>query len=233
MRSYGQYCPIARAAELLGDRWTVLIVREMSFGVCRFNELHRCLPGISRSVLAQRLRHLERTGLVERRPSGYHLTDAGTDLRPVLRALGQWAARWAFGEPDPGELDSALLMRWIGRHMRTDRLPPRRVVVQFDFAVPKVRRYWLVLDPDEVSVCLHDPGLEVDLVVTADTEALYAVYLGRRTLRGAMREDLVRLAGPPALVRAFPGWFAWSDFAPDVRAAVTEARSRVPVGAGS
>ena len=224
MRSYGQYCPVAKAAQILGDRWTVLIVREMSFGVHRFNEMERCLPGISRSVLAQRLRHLEHIGLIERqtgegRTVDYRLTDAGHDLKPVLQALGEWAARWAFGDPDPRELDPDLLMRWISRHVAMDRLPGRRIVAQFEFPVPRSQRYWLVLEPEEASVCLHSPGFDTDVFVTADTEALYGVYLGRRTLQSAMREGLVTVEGTPSLVRAFPRWFTWSDFAPAVRAA--------------
>ena len=222
MRSYGQYCPVARAAELLGDRWTVLIVRELSFGVEHFNELERCLPGISRSVLAQRLRHLERVGLVGRVPADhgkpvYRLTAAGADLRPVLKALGDWAARWAFTEPDPVELDPDLLIRWISRHVDRDEVPAHRVVVQFDFPRPRLRCYWLVLTRQEVSVCLHDPGFDTDVHVTADIAALYDVYLGRRTLAQAMATEQVALSGPLPLLRAFPRWFTWSDFAPAVR----------------
>jgi DNA-binding HxlR family transcriptional regulator len=225
VRTYGQYCPVAKAAQIIGDRWTVLIVREMSFGVHRFNEMERCLPGISRSVLTQRLRHLEHIGIVERQASDagraveYHLTDAGLDLKPVLTALGEWAARWAFGDPDPRELDPDLLMRWISRHVATEHLPGRRVVAQFEFPLPRSRRYWLVLEPDEVSVCLRDPGFETDVYVTADTEALYSVYLGRRTLRSAMVDGLIQVEGASTLVRAFPRWFRWSDFAPAIRAA--------------
>ncbi len=223
MRSYGQYCPVARAAEVLGDRWTVLIVREMSYGVEHFNELERCLPGISRSVLAQRLRHLERVGLVARvLPAGggkpvYRLTAAGRDLKPVLKSLGEWAAHWAFGEPDPDELDPDLLIRWISRHVNQDAFPPRRVVVRFDFPRPRLRCYWLVLSRQEVSVCLQDPGFDTDVHLTADLAALYDVYLGRRSLAQAISAGLVELAGERQLVRDFPHWFTWSDFAPAVR----------------
>jgi DNA-binding HxlR family transcriptional regulator len=226
MRSYGQYCPIAKAAQILGDRWTVLIVREMSFGVHRFNELERCLPGISRSVLAQRLRHLERVGLVRREPQtdsrghDYRLTEAGVALKPVLRSLGDWAARWAFGDPQPDELDPDLLMRWISRHVAVDALPPRRAVAQFTFRRPRHRTYWLVLQRDEVSVCLHDPGFEPDVYVTAEPAALYDVYLGRQSLHRAMAAGLVAVDGQATMVRAFPRWFTWSQFAPVVREAL-------------
>jgi DNA-binding HxlR family transcriptional regulator len=225
VRSYGQYCPIAKSAEILGDRWTLLIVREMSFGVSRFNEMERALPGISRSVLTQRLRHLERVGLVERvaepgpAAARYRLTRAGQDLKPVLHALGDWAAQWAFGDPDPKELDPDLLMRWISRHVATDRLPGRRVVAEFELSAGRPRRYWLVMEPHEISVCLHDPGFASDVNVAADVAALYKVYLGRLTLEEAIRAGQVTLSGAVTMVRAFPRWFAWSDFAPTVRAA--------------
>lgn len=223
MRSYGQYCPVAKAAEVLGDRWTVLLMREMGFGVDRFNEMERCLPGISRSVLTQRLRHLERVGLIERHAADgsvrYDLTPAGRDLKPVIKSLGEWAAKWAFADPDPRELDPDLLMRWISRHIAHDQLPARRVVAQFVLSGPRTKRYWLVLEPHEASVCVHDPGFDADVVVTADTEALYCVYTGRRTLASAMKDGLVAIDGRREIVRAFPRWFNWSDFAPTVREA--------------
>jgi HxlR-like helix-turn-helix len=191
----------------------------MTFGVGRFNELQRCLPGISRSVLAQRLRQMQRAGIVTQGDGEYLLTDAGRDLKPVLRALGNWAARWAFGDPDPAELDTDLLMRWIGRHVATSELPARRVVARFDFTAPRVRRYWLVLDSEETSVCLHDPGFDTDVFLTSDAETLYRVYLGRCTLRDALRAGSVTVTGTSTMVRAFPRWFAWSDFAPAMRVA--------------
>ena len=223
LRSYGQYCPIAKGAELLGDRWTLLIVREMGFGVRHFNELERCLPGISRSVLAQRLRQMEHRGLVERRRSEsgrtieYRLTAGGRALKGVLRELGEWAATWAFGDPNPDELDPDLLMRWICRHVDHEQLADRRVVVQFEFRLPRRRRYWLVLEPGEASVCMQDPGFGSEVFVKADTGALYRVYLGRLSLRQAMRDHLVTVEGASTLVRAFPHWFTWSQFAPVVR----------------
>jgi DNA-binding HxlR family transcriptional regulator len=179
MQRYGQYCPLARGAEVLGDRWTLLIIREMLFGVQRFNELERFLPGISRSVLAQRLRHLQRVGLVERHADAdgqrslYLLTQAGRDLRPVVRAIGNWGAKWAFGDPDPAELDPDLVVQWISRHLAWEELPARRVVVQFAVTGPPVRRYWLVIQPEDVSVCMHDPGFGVDAVFRSDARTLY------------------------------------------------------------
>jgi DNA-binding HxlR family transcriptional regulator len=224
MRSYGQYCPVAKATEVLGDRWTLLIVREMLGGASGFNQLQRFLPGISRSVLTDRMRALERAEVIERRtgPKGrtleYRLTPAGRDLQPVVQAIGEWGATWSFTEPRPGELDPSLLIVWIARHVDRRRLPPNRTVVRFDFRNPK-RRFWMVLEPSEVSVCLHHPGFDVDLEVNVDTATLYGVYLGRTELGAAIRAGKLTMSGPRALQRGLGRWFTWSAFAPASRAA--------------
>jgi DNA-binding HxlR family transcriptional regulator len=223
MHGYGQYCPLARGAEVLGDRWTLLIIREMLHGVNRFNELERYLPGISRSVLAQRLRHLTRMGLIEhqdgaggQRPE-YLLTEAGRDLRPVVDVIGTWGARWAFGDPDPEELDPDLVVTWISRHLAREHLPARRVVVQFDVTGSATRRYWLVIEPDDVSVCMQDPGFGTDAVFRSDARTLYRVYLGELTLPEAHRSGRLDLQAAPGMAGQVPTWFAWSRFAPAVR----------------
>lgn len=230
MRGYAQYCPIAKGSEVLGDRWTLLIVRELLGGATGFNELQRGLPGISRSVLADRLRSLERAEIVARRRGpggrtlGYRLTPAGRDLESVVQAIGEWGATWAFTDPRPEELDPDLLIVWMARHVDLERLPPGRTVVKFDFRDP-AKRYWMVLEPAEVSVCLQHPGFDVDLEVAVDTDTLYRVYLGRADLTGAVRARKLTLTGPTALQRAFSRWFTWSAFAPASRAA-GERRSR-------
>jgi DNA-binding HxlR family transcriptional regulator len=218
MRSYAQYCPVAKASEVLGDRWTLLIVREMLGGASGFNELQRGLPGISRSVLSDRMRALERAEVIERRtgPNGrtleYRLTAAGRDLQPVVQAIGEWGATWSFTDPRPTELDPDLLIVWMARHADRQRLPPDRTVVRFDFRNPK-RRYWMVLEPSEVSVCLQHPGFDVDLEVTVDTTTLYRVYLGQAELGSAIAAGKLTLNGPRTLQRGFGRWFTWSAFA--------------------
>ena len=224
MRGYGQYCPVAKATEVLGDRWTLLIVREMLGGVSGFNQLQRGLPGISRSVLTDRMRALERAEVIERRtgPKGrtleYRLTPAGRDLQPVVQAIGEWGATWSFTDPHPDELDPALLIVWMARHVHRHRLPPNRTVVKFDFRDPK-RRFWMVLEPAEVSVCLQHPGFDVDLEVTVDTATLYRIYLGRAELGVAVRAGKLTMSGPRALQRGLGDWFTWSAFAPASRRA--------------
>ena len=235
MRSYGQYCPVAKATEILSDRWTLLIVRELLGGARGFNELQRGLPGISRSVLTERMRALERAEVIERRtgPRGrtleYRLTPAGRDLQPVVQAIGEWGATWSFTEPRPDELDADLLIVWMARHVDRERLPPNRIVVQFDFRGPE-RRYWMVLEPGEVSVCVQHPGFAVDLEVVVDTATLYRVYLGRAALNSAIRSGHLTMNGSRALQRGFADWFTWSAFAPASRAAEERrtAASRLP-----
>jgi len=235
MRSHAQYCPVAKATEVLGDRWTLLIVREMLGGATGFNELQRGLPGISRSVLTDRMRMLERAEVVERRtgPTGrtleYRLTSAGRDLQPVVQALGEWGATWSVTEPRAEELDPYLLTVWMARHVDHERLPPDRIVVQFDFRDPK-QRYWMVLEPSEVSVCLQHPGFDVDLKIAVDTTALYRIYLGRAELGGTVRAGQLTMSGPPTLQTGFGDWFTWSAFAPASRTAQDRraAASRLP-----
>ena len=217
MRSYGQYCPVSKGAELLGDRWTLLIVRELLFGPLGFNQIERGLPGISRSVLAERLRRLQRDGIVRRGAAGYAFTAAGEELRPVVQAIGDWVARWIMEDPGPAELDPNLLMVWISRHMRDEALPQRRVVVQFRFTDLASRCSWLVIDHNDVSVCLEHPGFSEDLIVTSTTRSLYRVYMGRTTLQAAISAGEVTLDGSPSVMRAFPKWMAWSNFAPTMR----------------
>ena len=195
---YDQYCPIAKGSETLGDRWTLLIVRELLQGTGGFNELQRGLPGISRSVLAERLRKLERSQIIERQtgPTGrtirYRPTLAGRDLQPVLDAVGQWAATWAFTDPHPEELDPDLLMMWIARHVDHTQLPEARTVIQFDLRNP-TKRYWLVLEPADVSVCLQHPGFDPHLTLSADTATMYHVYLGQTELSAALRASTVTM----------------------------------------
>jgi DNA-binding HxlR family transcriptional regulator len=227
MHLYGQYCPVARAAEILADRWTVLIVRELLADVGHFNELQRGLPHMSRTLLAERLRRLEQFGVLERRIASrgkqaeYRLTAAGHELQPIIDQFGEWGARWAFGDPRPSELDPIILLWWMRRRVRIEAIGRRRVVIQFDFRSPR-QGYWLLIERRDVSVCLKDPGFDIDVIVSADIRALYQVWLGRMSFSEALCKELVRLDAAPADARAFPGWFAWSPMANAVRGAFAD-----------
>jgi DNA-binding HxlR family transcriptional regulator len=219
MQKYNQYCPVARASEILADRWTPLIVRELLLGSHRFNDIERGLPGISRSLLASRLRDLEHAGVVERLPGTqphvmeYHLGDAGRDLKPVVEALGAWGVRWAFGEPTLEEMDAGLLVWKVHQRIAQGLLPERRTVVEFDFTGPCGRRVWLVLERHDVSVCVTPPRFESDLIVHADLALFYRVWFGYIDYDAALRCGTVVVDGPPSLARQLPRWFMWSPMA--------------------
>jgi len=235
MHLYGQYCPVARAAEILADRWTVLIIRELLADITHFNELERGLPGVSRTLLTERLRRLERTGVLERRAASrgksteYRLTAAGRELQNIIDLFGEWGARWAFGEPRPNELDPIILLWWMRRRVAREHVAPRRVVIEFNFRGAPRQKYWLLIEPTDVSVCLKHPGFDIDIIVTADILTFYRVWLGRSTMAEALRRQLVQLEGAPANVRAFSRWFAWSPMADTVRAAQSNRRTARPV----
>jgi DNA-binding HxlR family transcriptional regulator len=231
MSRYRQYCPVARAAEIFADRWTPLIVRELLAGVSHFNRIQRGLPGISRTLLSSRLQALQDAKVVARtvgegpRATAYHLTAAGEALGSVIDGLGAWGARWAFGEPRPDELDPVLLLWKMHRRIHLARLPPGRVVVEFDFSGPRRARLWLVLRREEASVCLKPPGFDTDLEVSADLATFYCVWLGRTPWEAALRTGKVRIEGPRELARQFPRWLKWSPMANHVREAAAAAEA--------
>ncbi|MET0661527.1 MAG: winged helix-turn-helix transcriptional regulator [Ilumatobacteraceae bacterium] len=215
---YGQYCPISRALDLLGERWTLMIVRDMLIGATRFNDLARGLPGLSRSLLTQRLRMLERGGVVVRVDGEYLLTDAGQQLEPVVFGLGAWGARWTFDEPDPDELDAELLVWWIHMGLDTSMLAAGRHVFHVRFTDDK-RRYWLVDDGTGPSMCHTDPGYPVDVTISSDVSSLYQVWLGRVPLAAALRSGRLRFEGPASIRRVMPDVLKLSPAAPLVAAA--------------
>jgi hypothetical protein len=172
----------------------------------------------------QRLKHLERKGVIERWPlaSGrgheYRLTRAGEDLEPILDAMGRWAVTWLYDDLGPHEVDAVTLMWWMHRRVDVPRLPPGRVVVQFDHTAPEQVRLWLVFDRGEASVCIQHPGYETDVVVTTTTPALAEVFQGFERCEHAVGEGRIEVAGPPRLVKALPGWFLWSSLNAETRA---------------
>jgi DNA-binding HxlR family transcriptional regulator len=215
MKSYGEYCPIAMGAEAIGDRWTPLVLRELMCGSERFTDIHRGVPRMSRTLLSQRLRLLERIEVVERTDAGgYRLTESGRDLEQVVWGLGDWAYQWLLGDPEEQGHDGKHLMWRVRQRLVPEAFPERRTVVQFDFRTAiRGRRIWLMLDPQGATVCERDEGFDVDLWVDADIAAFQRVWMGRATWADVMAADDLVLHGPRPLVRAFPDWFALSPFA--------------------
>ena len=220
VRTYAQYCPIVRAVEVLGERWTILILREMITGTRRFNELSRGLPGLSRALLSRRLRELEAAGLVVKGSGddrGYDLTPAGRELEPLVFTLADWGARHMFGDPRPEELDPETLMWWFHGRIDTSEVE-RRAVVQVEVSDHK-RFYWLVIEPGDASVCYTDPGYDVDAVLRSDLATLYRMWEGEIELLDALKAGRIELTGPRWIVAGLPRWLLLSPVAPVVRAA--------------
>ena len=215
---YHQFCPVARAMELLDERWTLLLVRELVMGGERFNDLRRGLPRMSPTLLSRRLQQLTRAGVVERVEDGaevrYVLTDAGRELRPVVEALGAWGTRW-IGELGDADLDPKLLVWDMHRNVDHDAVPGRRTVVRFRFTDPQVveRDWWLVIDRDEVDVCDADPGHPVDAAVTGSLRQVTRWWNGDVAWPVLVRSGDVTVEAPSAVRRALPAWFARSAFA--------------------
>lgn len=213
MRSYGQYCPVARGAEIFAERWTPIIMRNILYGCRGFNEIAAGAPGLSRALLIRRLRDLQHAGVIHIRekPDGhgslYEPTPAGQALQPVLTALGVWGDMWMDVRPehsDPG----VILWSWCQVYLRRDRLPKRRVVVRFEFDYRGRRETsWLLIDDGDGELCAFDPGFGDDLVVSVHDPLSFAKWhLGQLDWGAALRTGALTLTGPQDLRRALPTW---------------------------
>ena len=225
MLTYGQFCPVARGAEIFGERWTPLVIRELLCGSARFNDLRRGVPRISTTLLSQRLRKLEQIGIIERvRRSGgfeYRLTAAGEELRPIVMQLGHWGARWIGSGLKRDELDVGLLMWDIRRFAHRELFPAdRRVVVQFRFSDARQgeRSWWLVFENGEIDLCRDDPGHEVTLIVESTVRALTEVWVGDVLPEQALSSHKLRVLGRPRDASNIWRWLGTSNFAPTRRA---------------
>lgn len=227
MLDYGQFCTVARGAEVLCDRWTPLVVRELLCGSTQFNEIRRGLPRISPTVLARRLRELEDFGVVRRTQSGratsYTLTPAGEELRPIVMALGHWGARWIGSRLSPGQLDAGFLMWDLRRFARVEKFPANRpVVIQFELvdARPLERNWWLVVEDGIPDLCREDPGRDLTLVVRSTVRALTEIWTGDRSAEDALHAGDTEVVGPQGDAEAVWRWLGTSAFAPTRSAAI-------------
>lgn len=209
MEGYRDYCPLSRAAEIFATRWTPIIVRNLLLGCETFSELREGAPGISRTLLTQRLRLLEHHGIVERRGgeagrSTYALTQAGWELAPVCAALGSWGEQWI--QLSPEHFDATKVMWGLSKDIAPDTLPDDRTVVRFDVTTPARESYWLLLDAPNVEVCDRPPTDHDDVIVRADVEALVRWHLGEISLGDAMAAGGMAVDGPLDLERMVAGW---------------------------
>jgi DNA-binding HxlR family transcriptional regulator len=214
MTGYGQFCPVSKATEVIGEKWTILILRELLLGTTRFNDFQRALSRISPTLLTKRLKHLEEKGiLIRRKLSGqkgyeYRLTAAGRELGPMIDLLAEWGMRWARGQMTDDELDVEFLMWEIQRRLRTQNLPDGETVICLVFdELAKYQTWWVLVDNDSVDLCTEDPGKDVDLYLTSDVRTIVEVWAGDLDLRKALRDERIKAHGMRHLIRTMPDWF--------------------------
>jgi DNA-binding HxlR family transcriptional regulator len=228
MAGYGQFCPVAKAMELLDERWTMLVIRELLCGSRHFNALRRGVPRMSPSLLSARLRTLVRAGIVERYEDGrqvtYVLTPAGEQLRPIVEALGEWGLRWV---PELGDedYDPHLLMWDLHRSVDLTAVPPGRTVLRFTFpdVAPEERSWWIVITADGVDLCSFDPGHPVTATIEAELPTLTRIWRGQLTWSTSLRAGDLRIHGPSHVSRNLPRWLPKESILPPPTAAAFSA----------
>jgi DNA-binding HxlR family transcriptional regulator len=209
--NYGQFCPLAKACEVVTERWTPLILRELLFGSQRFNDIHRGVPLMSKTLLSKRIQELERAGIIERIKSEighdrYLLTAAGHDLGPIMMQLAAWGKHWTKSEFTARELDAGLLMWDMRRRINQSSLSDGKTVVHFVYQdAPRGKNlWWLVMDRTEVDLCLVDPGRQIDLTVATTVQTMTGIWMGDRSVGEAIRLGDLKLEGSAELRQLFP-----------------------------
>lgn len=232
MRGYGQFCPVAKGAEVFCERWNALILRELCAGSVRYSDLQKGVPLMSPSLLSKRLKELETAGIVERRRSAsggsyeYHLTPAGRDLEPLVRMLGVWAQQWVDRSLPDEELDVGLLMWDMHRCVAPAGMGGAGYVVKFEYPeLPQTKQHWwIVSDGAEAALCAVDPGAAIDLYVTTDLRTMTAVWRGDLETGAAVDGGRLDLHGAPAMIRDFRSWLTLSPFAGVARRGASASR---------
>lgn len=228
MKGYGQFCPIAKACEALGERWTLLLIRELLCGSHRYNDFKRGLPLISPTMLSQRLNVLQQRGLVELKRSDdnksheYHLTQAGRELEPIVMGLGEWGARWVRSQMSDDDLSVELLMWDMRRTINCSALPQGRTVMHFVFKdLDKTYgNWWLLAEHGEIDLCVDDPGFDPDIRFSSDLKTMVELWLGDTTIPDAESSDKLNIKGASKLMRNIPEWFKFSGFS-DIKSGLT------------
>ena len=223
MASYGQFCPVAKASELLGERWMLLVLRELMLGTHRYSDFQRALSRISPSLLTKRLKQLESAGLIVRKAQNgrkgyeYFLTPAGKELGPIIEHLAVWGMRWARGQLNNDELDVEFLMWDIQRRLQLENLPDCDTTLCFIFDDLKAyKSWWLVVRDGEVDLCTENPGVDVDLYINTTVRNLVEIWAGDIGVNSAQRKRLIRTQGDGRMARTFPEWLGICIYA-DVR----------------
>ena len=219
MNSYGQFCPLAQAAQLLCERWTLIVVRELIAGSTRFNEIKKGVPTMSPTLLSARLKQLVAAKVVEQSGSKgnytYNLTSAGLELRPIVELLGAWGHRWAHSNLDKGDLDAGLLMWDMRRTVDPAVFPSYRVVVQFEYPdAPKGERdWWLVSENGEIDLCLNNPGYDVDIMIKCSLKTMTEIWICQQPFRDAVKKGDIKVLGDSKLTSKLQDWLRTSPLA--------------------
>jgi len=211
---YGQFCPVSKAAEVLGERWTILIIREFLLGTTRFSDFQRALSQISPTLLTKRLTQLQDCGLIIRktlpkqRRTEYHLAPAGRELEPIVLGLAEWGMKWARGQMSDDELDVELLMHDFTRRIDRKQLPDGQTVIQFVFpGLAKFDHWWIVIEEnDERELCVDHPGKEVDVLIRSDVRTMVEIWAGDTQIRAARKDGRLQLSGNSVLIRTLSSW---------------------------
>ena len=213
MADYGQFCPVAKASELISERWTLLILRELMLGTHRFNDFQRALSRISPTLLTKRLGQLKAAGLLVKKPQKgrkgyeYFLTPAGRELAPLIEHLASWGMRWARGQLDDEELDVEFLMWDIQRRLQHDALPDGETVICFIFdELQKYKFWWLIVFDGNVDLCTENPGKDVDIYVKSSVRTMVEVWKGDLAIRNALRDQRITTQGSRLLTKSLPDW---------------------------
>ncbi len=217
---YGQFCPVSKAAEVLGERWTILIIRELLLGTTRFKDFQRTLSQISPTLLTKRLNQLQECGLVVRKTAPgqqrteYQPMPAANELKPIIFGLGKWGMKWARGQMNDDELDVELLMYDLHRRIDATQLPGGRTVIKFLFrGLPKFGHWWIVLENGTRELCVDNPGKEVDVYFTTDVRTMARIWAGDVKIRAAKETGQLQLSGDPMLIRTVSDWLRPGLFA--------------------
>ncbi len=216
--TYGQYCPVSLASEILGERWTILIILALCDGCSRFNVMQRALPRISASTLAQRLRSLEEARVISKSDDGgtieYQLTNAGEDLVPIVMEMGHWGQRWG-RDLEVEDLDPRHLIWSVHLRLNLDGMPSGRTTIQFEFTDLRDvdRFYWIVVNERKVDVCLKHPGHEPDICVASEIHRFIDAWRGFRSLESEVKSGRIGITGSPEMRDAFTSWMLLSAVA--------------------
>jgi DNA-binding HxlR family transcriptional regulator len=217
---YGQFCPISKASEIIGEKWTILIIRELLMGGTRFNEIHRGVSLISPTVLSKRLESLNDYGLVVKKKipgqKGYEYfpTDSCKQLHPIILSLGEWGVRWAKSNLTEKDYDVELLMLYLERSIVTEKLPGKETVLRFMFTdVETYPDWWIVVKGDDIDVCTNDPGKDIDLYITTTVKTMVDVWMGYISYSNATRDGVLKLTGDKTLSRTIKEWLQSSVYA--------------------